>query len=408
METSRKTAVCTTWPGVRMQYRRSLALLLSAGSIQLAFGSPALQTTNPATLVAAGKGSRWEAGVLTGRIDSDFSRPAAAGPASAGNHDSEAAYPVLPFFALSHPYNERVTFGFALDTPYHLDIAWKDHTFDVNFGGSALDLTKGAKVVATRVGPAAAIRLNEQWGVGGRLFVQYMEAMEDTDFAKVEGDGTTYGAQLGVRYAGKGYIVGAAYTTRTNTEVRGSQTNVHPLAAGALIAGDAKADILLPARVQGNVAFALQPDLWGEIDIEWQGWSYVDEQSIHQANGTISNQGKNLRHYRDIVATRIGLKWFKRPDMSIYGGIGYEPTPVPDQDATPARPFLHRTRAAFGAAWKLGAAWQLDMMYQLTHGHARTINETNQDSLLGADTNVYEGTYRSRAHAVRITLGGTF
>jgi len=390
-----------------MRHLRSFALLLSAGVSQFAIASPAAQTTNPASLVAAGNGTRWEGGILTGRVAADFDRPTAAGVAAAGKHAAEVGHPVLPFLAFSHVYTERVTLGFALDTSYHLDIAWKDHTFDVSLGGTALDLTKSAKVVATRVGPAAAIKLNERWSAGGRLFVQYMEAMEDTDFAKVEGDGKTYGVQLGLRYTGAGYLVGSAFTTRTNTEVRGSQSNIHPLVAGALVPGPAKADILLPARLQTSLAVALRRDLWTELEVSWLGWSYVDEQTIYQANGTISNQGKNARHYHDTVMTRIGLKWFKTPSMSMYGGVEYEPTPIPEQDATPVRPFLHRTRAGIGAGWKLGD-WQVDTMYQYTHGHARTINQTDQDSVSGTDTHVYEGRYSSRAHAVKITLGGTF
>lgn len=373
-----------------------------------AFGSPGAQITNPATLVAAGKGMRWEAGVLTGQITSDFNRPSAAGPAAAGDYGAETTRPVLPFFALSYAHSERVTLGFALDIPNHLDLAWKDHTFDVNVGGQSLDLTKAGKLKATRVGPAAAIRLDDGWSTGARLFVQHINAMEDSDFAKVEGDGKTYGAQFGIRYATKSYLVGAAYTTRTNTEVRGSQSNIHPLAAGVLVPGDAKADILLPARIQSNVAFALRPNLWGEVDVEWLGWSYVDERTIYQSNGTIANAGKNLRHYHDTVNTRIGIKWQRTPKLAIYGAIGYEPTQVPEQDATPAQTFLRRTRATLGTTWTFGGEWRLDTAYQYIRGHARTINETDQDSLLGADTNVYEGTYSSKAHALKVTVGGTF
>lgn len=385
-----------------------MTLLLTVATSQLAFGSPGLQTTNPATLVVAGKEPRWEAGVLTGHIVSDFHRSSPAGVAASGRYDSAATHPFLPFFALSYPYNDRLVLGFALDTPHYLDQRWKDHTFDVNLGGQALDLVTHGKLIARRIGPAAGARLGERWSTGGRIFVQHVEAMEDTDFARVAGEGTTYGAQVGVRYAGAGYIVGAAYTTRTNTEVQGSQTNVHPLVAGGLIAGDAKADILLPARLQSNVAVALRPDLWGELDLEWLGWSYVDERTVYQSDGTTANRGKNLRHYRDIVNTRLGIKWQVRPTTAVYSAIGYEPTPVPEQDVTPAQTFLRRTRLTVGATWDLRATWRLDTLYQYARGHARTITETDQDSLSGTDTSVFEGTYSSRTHALKITLGGVF
>lgn len=250
--------------------------------------------------------------------------------------------------------------------------------------------------------------MDERWSVGARLFVQHVEAMEESDFAKAEGDGNTFGAQIGLRYASASHIAGVAFTTRTNTEVHGSQTNIHPVVAGALISGDAKADILLPPRLQSSFAFALQPNLWGEVELEWLGGSYIDERTIYQADGTISNRGKNLRHYRDTVNTRVGIKWQRTPRTAIYGALGYEPTPVPERDIAPVQSFLNRTRLTLGSAMKLGGDWHLDTTYQYAHGHSRTVNATDQDSLAGSDTHVYEGTYRSRSHFIRISVTGTF
>lgn len=391
-----------------MRYLMCLALFLSASVNQVVLASPALQVINPASLVAAGNGTRWEAGVLLGQIDTSFNRATAAGVAPAGRYNAASTHPALPFFALSYVYNEQLTLGFAIDTPYYLDIRWPDHTFDVSAGGEALDLIKRGKLVATRAGPAAAIRLNERWSGGMRLFMQHVEAMEESDFAKAEGDGNTFGVQVGLRYASASRIVGVAFTTRTNTEVHGSQTNIHPVAAGALIPGDAKADILLPPRLHTSVAFALQPTLWGELELEWLGGSYVDERTIYQADGTISNRGKNLRHYRDTVNTRVGIKWQRTPKLALYGTVGYEPTPVPEQDIAPVQSFLNRTRLTIGSSLKLRGDWRLDTAYQYAHGHSRTVNATDQDSLAGSDTHVYEGTYRSRSHALRLSVTGTF
>lgn len=393
-----------------MHYWKGLALVLSIGISHIALGSPALQVTNPATLTTAGNGTRWEAGFTFGQIDNNFRRASTVGVAAAGNYDADPERPILPFFAISHAYSEKVSLGVALDVSNYLDVTWPDHTFDVNFGGQAVDLVTRGKLIATRLGPAVGIRIDQHWSTGARVFLQRVEALEDTGFAKAEGDGTTVGAQLGVRYIGRGYLVGAAFTTRTNTEVRGSQTNVHPLAAasGTLIEGDAKADILLPARVHTNFAYAFRPDLWGEIEAEWFGWSYVDERTIYQADGTISNRGKNLRHYRDVTNTRIGVKWQRTPTLAVYGAIGYEPTWVPERDVTPTQPFLDRTRLILGATKKLSGDWRLDTMYQYAHGHTRTVNATDQDSLGAADTHVYEGIYRSRSHSIRIGLVGSF
>ena len=393
-----------------MRYRKLASLVLFVGISNIVWGSPAQQTVNPATLTTAGKGTRWEVGVLTGQVDTDFHRATTVGVAAAGDYAAKTVHPVLPFFAFSHPLTDRVVLGFALDTPNYFDLQWEDHAYDVNFGGNNLDLTKGGRLVTRRLGPAIAWRLNDHWSAGARVFVQRVDAMEDSDFAKVSGHGETYGLQLGARYIGRGYLIGAAFTTRSNTDVRGSQTNVHPLAAasGALVAGDAHADILLPARLQSNFAFALRPNLWAELELEWFDWSYIDERTIYQADGTIVNRGKNLRHYSDTINTRLGMKWQRTPRLAWYGAIGYEPSQVPDRDVTPAQTFLDRTRLTLGGLWKLEQDWTMDVMYQYAHGHSRTVDATDQDTFAGVDSHVYEGTYRSRSHALRLSVTGSF
>ena len=210
---------------------RVFALLISAPFSCSALGSPLAQVANPASLLAVGSGTRWEASLLVGQTDVDFRRHGAASVSSAGNYRAYRDHPIIPALAISHAYSDRLMLGFALDMPNYLDIEWKDHTFDHNFSGTYLDVALESKLQATRIGPAAAFRLDKHWGIGGRVFVQHVYAMEKTDIAKLEGDGTTFGAQLGVRYTGDGYIVGAAYTTRTNTEVKGSQSEIHPLFA---------------------------------------------------------------------------------------------------------------------------------------------------------------------------------
>lgn len=197
-----------------MHYWKGLALVLSIGISHIALGSPALQVTNPATLTTAGNGTRWEAGFTFGQIDNNFRRASTVGVAAAGNYDADPERPILPFFAISHAYSEKVSLGVALDVSNYLDVTWPDHTFDVNFGGQAVDLVTRGKLIATRLGPAVGIRIDQRWSTGARVFLQRVEALEDTGFAKAEGDGTTVGAQLGVRYIGRGYLVGAAFTTR--------------------------------------------------------------------------------------------------------------------------------------------------------------------------------------------------
>lgn len=386
----------------------SESLGMADANVALASG-PVAQIINPANLVDIRPGGRqWEAGTLLAQVDTHFSRAVPASAARAMDINARTAYPLVPYAALAVPYSERVTLGFAVDSPHGLSTEWKDHTWDVNLGslGSA-DMVKLAQLTVRRFGPAAAWRLDGGWSVGARAFAQYVDAVDENDIATLRASGISAGLQLGARYRGPDFIFGMAYTTPTNTKVVGKQDNIHA-AATSLVAGDAHARILLPGRLQTGVAFRVHPDLWWEVDLDWIGWSYYDELRIYQADGAVISPAKAARHYTDTVSFRTGLKWERSPRLTLHAGFGYDPTPVPERDATPTASFLRKSRLAVGARYQLERGQQLDFAYQFIYGHKRRIDATDQDLFGSTDTRLFEGTYESRSHVLGISFTARF
>jgi long-chain fatty acid transport protein len=376
------------------------SLGLADANVALAEG-PSAQFINPAGL--ADGGARWEAGSMVGRAQATYTRPAAA----AGNYSARTGYPVVPFAAVSHAYSPDLTLGLALDSPHGLSVEWKDHTWDLNLGAAGrADLAQKAELTVARFGPAAAFKLNDAWSLGARFFAQYVRARDESDLTTLDADGLGWGAQFGARWRSPGLIVGAAYTTRTRTETAGTQSAIHPALAGALLPGPIEADILLPDRLQAGVALRLHPELWWEVDLDWIGWSYADELTIVQSNGTVVNAGKNARHNRDTRSWRSGLKWRYSPPLTLLAGLGYDPTPVPERDASPITSMLRKTRAAIGTRYALARDLRLDFAYQYIHGHPRSVTASDQDLFTGADTHLYEGRYSTRTHVLAVSFSG--
>ena len=381
---------------------------MADANVALASG-PAAQFINPANIVDIARGARqWEAGTLLAQVDGHFSRGSSASAARAMDINARTAYPLIPYAAIAAPYTERLTLGFAVDSPHGIAIEWKDHTWDVNLGslGSA-DMVKLAQLTVLRFGPAAAWRLDGGWSVGARVFAQYVEAIDENDIATLRAHGTSAGLQLGARYRDADFAFGIAYTTPTNTKVEGKQDNIHA-AATSLVPGDANARILLPGRLQTGVAFRVRPDLWWETDLDWIGWSYYDELRIYQANGSVISANKSARHYTDTISVRTGLKWEKSPRLTLHAGFGYDPTPVPERDATPTASFLRKSRLAFGGRYQLDRDRQIDFAYQFIYGHKRRIDATDQDLFGSTDTRLFEGTYESRSHVLGINFTARF
>lgn len=390
------------------------ALAMADANVALV-NSPSAQFINPANLVdSEARGPDWEAGVLIGRVDSNFTRstPAGFGAALPGRFESKTQNPVIPFGAFTFGRSERGTWGVSIESPHGLEVEWPDGTFSVNllpFGApGTADLARKAELTVIRVGPAYAYAINDRWRIGGRVFAQYVDALDENDVSTASADGWTAGAQIGVRYKAEKLLFGAAYTSRTNTEVEGTLSNINPAAAGLLIPGPAKADILLPDRLQVGAAFRLRSNLWWELDLDWIGWSYVDELTIIQANGTVANAGRNNRASEDTLSVRTGVKWQYKPRLTFYAGVGDDPSPVPDQDVSPIMSMLEKTRLGLGVGYVLKSGLRMDLAYQYIRGHSRDVAATTQDNLAGVDTGVFAGRYSSDTHVLGVTFRGTF
>ncbi|MBI3574612.1 MAG: outer membrane protein transport protein [Gammaproteobacteria bacterium] len=386
----------------------SESLGMADANVALASG-PAAQIINPANIVDIPRGvTQWESGTLLGRADASFSRTTATSAGRAGDVNARTTYPLVPFFAIANRWSERVTIGFSVDSPHGLSSEWKDHTWDVDLGslGSG-DMVKLSQLTVLRFGPTAAWRVDERWSVGARLFAQYVEAIDENDIATLRASGTSAGLQLGVRYRTPEFIFGAAYTTPTNTKLNGEQTNIHA-AATSLVPGTVNTRMLLPARLQAGLAFRLYPALWWEVDLDWIGWSYNDSLTIYQANGTVISPNKAVRHYNDTLSFRTGLKWEKSARLTLHAGYGYDPTPVPERDASPSTSFLRKSRLAFGGRYQLERGAHLDFAYQFIYGHPRKINASDQDLFGSTDTHLFEGTYESRSHVLGLSFTARF
>lgn len=376
------------------------SLGMADANVALATG-PSAQLINPANLLGReAPGAAWETGALFGRVEMDLSRDAP----SPRELSAETGYPVIPFFAMGVTRSARFAYGFSVDVPFGVALEWPERAFEVNLGPLGLqDIAREAEITVFRAGPAFAWRVGERLGLGTRVFYQRVEAREVSEIGGAEGDGHSIGAQIGAGYRASGYALGAAYTLRTHTEIDGSTRR---LGDPAPLPG--KADIHVPARLQAGGAVELGPNLWWEIDLDWLGWSYIDELTIVRADGSILNAGRNARHFDDALSIRAGVRWQPREDRVLYAGLGYDPSPVDERDASPTINNLSMTRIGFGMGFLLAHGLKLDVAYQYVRGHSRRIRATGQDDIAGVDTGAFEGTYRSESHVLGVSLGGSF
>lgn len=382
------------------------SLGMADANVAIAAG-PSAQFINPAGLDAPYKQNVWEISAFIANVKAGFERPVARSAAATGGYDANSSS-FVPSVAWAHALTPAIVLGFALDVPFGSKIDWPSHTFDRTLPVANGDIAQQAEMDVIRIGPALSYRVSERFSLGARLFGQHVHALEANDLSKIEGNGYGTGFQLGARLQDEGYIIGSSYTSGTHTNIKGELRDVHPAAASVLLVGSVHANIDLPARWQNGLALLINPKLWWETDIDWVNWSSVNDLNITQSNDTLANSGKNLRSYHNVISVYSGLRWQQDPITTWYTGIGYDPTPVDERDASPTINMLRKTRVSVGMQSKFNNGLKFGVAYQYIIGRSRTIHSTAQDNASTSDTQLFEGTYTTQSHIIGFTLHNYF
>lgn len=110
-------------------------------------------------------------------------------------------------------------------------------------------------------------------------------------------------------------------------------------------------------------------DMSADVDVKWTRWSrYVDTHG--QRAG-----------FEDTIALSLGGRWQWRSDLALLGGVGFEPSPVPEQRGRTNYVDNDRVLASLGASHRIDwsrAKLKLDWAFQL---HALLERTTQKERL---------------------------
>lgn len=381
------------------------SLGMADANVAMATG-PSAQYINPAALDAPDTQEAWEVSGYLARNRVTYTRYEPRSASVAGTNTA-TNYPFVPAAAWAKKLAPNLTIGLSIEAPFGSNIEWPDHTFDLTLPAFNADTAHKAKLEVLRFGPALSYRISDRLNLGIRLAEQYVRAVEANDLTTVKGDGFSQIYQLGLRFQDENYIFGSSYTSRGHTKIKGDQSDIHPAYSSILLAGSAHANIDLPARWQTGLALRITSKIWWESDIDWVGWSSIQDLTIVQSNGKTVNAGKNARYYHNTTSFYTGVRW-ARDETTWYFGTGYDPTPVDQRDASPIINQLRKTRYAIGGQTEAGRGLRYGIAYQYVVGHSRNVNATLQDNTVTGDSHLYEGNYKSVTHIIGASLSGSF
>jgi long-chain fatty acid transport protein len=353
---------------------------------------------------------------LQGQMGFDFTAPREDYLSPAGTHPSKHIITHVPALYFTwHLPEDRYPFalGLGIDTKSWHFVDFRTALFPGRF------LTRRQEMTLFDFHPVVAYELGERWSVGGGLHYYYGTLAEGTNrfvdvlgatglhrieverLAEARVDGIA--VDLGLHFAGRGWGWGLVFDSGTeisgsgNVDYRARDVPADPLLEARLEdllrRGRSRQRFELPWELRTGMWLALTSRLRTEVDLVYLGWSALETTTVTYRPDPFSNTAERTetrnRDWDDTLSLRLGLEGDLGPSWLLYGGLAWEPTPVPAERLEPGFPRGDAWVYALGLSYRYRTT-SIDVGYSFhDHANRRALRQELQNP--GA-----EGTYKAR------------
>lgn len=310
----------------------------------------------------------------------------------AGGVKSEAKdeFQVAPQVYYAQPFNDRLSFGFGLNSPFGLGTDWGRNTpFSPVITEARLTYLSGTS--------AAAYKINDQLSVGASFSVNYADLTLEQglgapgSYLKFTGDGYSVSGGLSALWQPhEQHSFGLTYNTESSFDLSGkTQSNA--------LAGDSSSDIdfMTPARIAGGYSYRPAPGWNLEANVEWLNWDELNTLTLETSSVPGTTAVPVKFDWQSSFIYEIGGS-YTTPDGYIFAaGYDLNMNSQPDENFNPgvADADRHWFNVGFGRKCDM-FTWMLG--YQFGYSN-RTV-----DGAAGTNA-LANGDYESRHNAVMFT-----
>lgn len=320
----------------------------------------------------------------------------------------------------TQPINDRLAIGVGLHVPFGLETGWENpDTYTGRY------ISTSAKLKGFSLNPTIAYKLEDRLAVGVGLDVRFSSlglerrvpvvnpfTQKVVDGAAVALDSDTntgIGFNVGVlAKATESLNVGLSYRHKVNVDYSGTAT-FEPISTGdptldlrvraSLPQGAVPLKTSIEFPGQASFGFAKMFDRWTfEADVNWYQWTTFDSLRLEfetepRLDETIEEQYENSFQYR------FGLERTLSDTWAVRGGYFFDETPSPPASISPLLPDANRNGFCLGGSYTSG---------QLRLDGAAWYVRAAERSSAGQNRDRYDGSYKSRALTLGVSLGYTF
>lgn len=256
--------------------------------------------------------------------------------------------------------------GIGLDAPFWYRVDWEPALFPGRHRAREFELR------VAELHPVVAYDLGDGWSVGAGLrylyggITQGDSALRTVPYTAPDGSFSLVDLEIertadadvdalawdaAVHYEAPAWGWGAVF--RSNAELKGNGDasydprptgipSLDTLAEQFFRDGSARQAFELPRELRGGVWYAPYPELRLEVDASWQSWSSLEDTAVTWSPdpviGTTSATYLTPRDWDDTLSLRLAAEGNLTDPLMIYGGVAWEPSPVPGGTIEPGFP----------------------------------------------------------------------
>ena len=376
------------------------------GSVLVAIpGEPTAMYTNPAALAFLG-GTHLSLGTTLSLPDYHFIGVSPSQTSS--KMQSQVLFP--PNACLTHTFPGGVGIGIAATIPYSVKTDWGE-----DWVGNRIVTSSDLRT--SQITPAVALRIGKHWSLGIGLQVVFFrldlnrrfgeistpESPLPTAFMTGSAD-VAYGFEVGTMYCPNDvFTFGLSLKSRTRSVIEDGTVTYSgvPLESSASVYPNStfSTSVTHPDQVRGGLSIRPVPELLISGEANLVRWSTFKNMVVRigspQYEQRIEQNG-----WKDVVALRAGVE-LCLSEITLRGGISYEPSPIPDAELRPSMPDADRLVYAAGIGYAVEEGLMLDLGVQFMGHRLRTVTGSQVQHAPGS---YFNGTYDLASTVVGLNI----
>ncbi len=298
--------------------------------------------------------------------------------------DAKTELQAAPSLFYVQPYNDKLSFGFGLNSPFGLGTDWgRDTNFSTVVTEARLMYISGTAAVAYKV--------TNELSVGASLSVNYADLTLEQglgtpgSYLRFSGDDIGYSGALSARWQPcEQHAFGLVYSSESTFNLQGRTTTNN-----AFLKDDksAELDFMAPARIAGGYSYRPAPGWNLEANVEWLNWDNLNTLTLD--NSTVGSTPVKF-DWKSSFIYELGGSYTTPSGYIFAAGYDFNASSQPDTNFTQGVSDANRHWFNLGFGRKMGwASWML--AYQFGYSN-RTVD--------GATNPLANGKYESRHNAL--------